>query len=236
MRPEHCAILVALLIIPELAMAGSGPRISFDRDTYDYGKVLYGKTVTEEFVFTNTGDSTLVVEKIETGCGCTKGVENSSEVPPNGKSKIRVVFDSTGLRPGRQRQSIFVYSNDHTKPVFKLTLLADVVRELILEPPSLAKKLRNFTDMVTFAVKLTNLSDRICTVTGIENRMGEIKAHLVPQTVVVEPRHTVPFNIQVSLGKEAGQYYHMGRLALLTDHPVEKEIEIRYLIQFEKRK
>ncbi|MEJ2717374.1 MAG: DUF1573 domain-containing protein [Deltaproteobacteria bacterium] len=88
MRPTKAGLLVVLLILPLMVYAATGPRISFDKETHDYGDVQYGDTVTEEFDFTNTGDKTLVIDKLRATCGCTKAIKGSSEVPPGGKSSI----------------------------------------------------------------------------------------------------------------------------------------------------
>jgi hypothetical protein len=229
-------LLIALLILPYGDVSAAGPRISFDRETHDYGKVFYGDSVTEQFVVTNTGDETLIIEKLDASCGCTKAVKGSTEIPPHGKSKIVVEFDTKGLKAGRKKQTIHVHSNDPTKPSTKLTLSADVVREVVVEPSKLNKALTNFIKKVSFPLKITNLSSKVFTVTGIRTQEGNPKAELAPNTILVEPRAIVAFTVEIELPPEPGRHLHMGRLALLTDHAREKEIEIPYLIQLDKGK
>ncbi len=229
-------LLVGLLISLCSGVSAAGPRISFDRETHDYGKVFYGDSVTEEFAVTNIGDETLIIEKLEASCGCTKAVKGSTEIPPQGISKIVVEFDTKGLKAGRKQQTVRVYSNDPTKPSTKLTLSADVVREVVVEPVRLNRTLNSFVTKVSFPLKITNLSDRVFTVTGIRTRDGNSKAELTPNTILVEPRAIVPFSVEIELLPEPGRQLHMGRLALLTDHAREKEIEIPYLIQLDQKK
>ncbi len=232
MRIGRLIALVALLNLSVFAVAGTGPRISFDKDSHDYGRVLSGDTVTEEFTFTNTGDETLIIEKLRSSCGCTKAVKGSREVPPQGTSKIVAAFDTTGLRPGRKIKKIYVHTNDPTKPVVELKLLADVVREIHVEPSSIAKELPAFTETITFPMKIENSSKKPCTVKGVKVPKDGLRVLLKPGNIVVKPDATVPFELELKLQKEPGRHYYMGKILLVLDHPKEPEIEIRYFIKF----
>lgn len=234
MRMGRLITIVALMTIPWHTSWSAGPRISFDKEILDYGKVFYGDTVKEEFTVTNTGDETLIIEKLHASCGCTKAIKGSTDVPPKGSSKIFTAFDTNGLRTGRKEKSIFVHSNDPQRPVVKLTLLADVVKDLNVEPPSLAKQLPSFVQTVSFPMKITNTSDKACSLRGIKPQADGLQATINSAPVLVEPHGTVPFTILFSLNKEPDRYYYMGRLLLETDHPRESEIEIRYLIKLGK--
>jgi hypothetical protein len=234
MRLLAIALLTCFLICPYGSFAAAGPRISFEKETHDYGKVFYGDSVTYEFVVINTGDNTLIIQRLEPSCGCVETVKGSTEIAPKGTSKIAVAFDTKGLKPGRKKQTVHVYSNDPTKPSTKITLYADVVREIVVDPLSLNKKLKNGVKKVSFPLKITNTSSKICTVTGIRSQGNDPKAELMPSTIVLEPRAIVPFSIEIELPSKSDRHIYMGRLTLLTDHPREKEIEISYLIQSDK--
>lgn len=234
MAMKRTTILFLLLVFPLSAIAGSGPRITFDKLTHDYGKVKYGTKVTEEFSFTNTGDETLKIEDLRSTCGCTKAVKGSTEIPPKGQSKIIAEFDTTDLRPGRKKKIIFVHSNDPEQPIVKLTLLAEVLRELTVSPPSLAKKLPGFTSSVKFPLRISNSSDRECAITGVTVNGPLTRAQLEPEKIVIGPQSTGSGSVELKLEKQASRHYYMGRLMLLTDHPTEKEIELRYFIQLDQ--
>jgi hypothetical protein len=228
--------LLIVMVLPVLVFAGTGPRASFDKDGHDYGRVMYGETVTEEFILTNTGDETLVIEKIKSSCDCTRAVKGSSEIPPNGNTKIVAAFDTTGLKPGRTKREIIVQTNDPQTPLTKLTLLAEVVRELTVDPPSLALRLPEEAAGATFSLKIKNLADKPCTVKGLQVPEGEIEAGMQPQVLVVEPHATEELNITVKLPNEPDRNYYMGRMVLLTDHARESAIDVRFLIHREKEK
>jgi hypothetical protein len=231
MRITAFGILVILLTLPALVWAGTGPVISFDTENHDYGRVMVGDKVTHEFTVTNTGDQTLTIEKLQSTCGCTQAVEDSSEVPPGGKTRIVASFDTKGMKGGKKQKSIYVHSNDTKKPVVTLTLAADVIKELSVDPPSVARKLTHAVETVSFPVKVVNSSEKTVTIKGATAPTASLQVSLKPEKIVVEPQSTASFAVVLKLKNEPNQYYWMGKVLLETDHPWEKEIEMRYRIQ-----
>jgi hypothetical protein len=227
-------LLLFLIMLSGPAVIAAGGSISFDKESHDYGRVLYGNSVKHQFVISNTGTQTLTIEKLHATCGCTRTMKGSSEIPPGGKTTLEAEFDTNGLRPGRKEKSIYVHSNDPIRPVVRLTLLADVVRDMSVEPPSLARHLTKFEDTISFPMKLHNSADKPYSVTGIKSPSGSLPGALQPSMVRADPGATVPFTLTLNLTRDIDRYYYMGSIVLETDHPRESEIEVRYLIKVEK--
>ncbi len=231
MRITTLAILLTLFTVPAFIQAQAGPVISFDSETHDYGKVKYGDTVTHKFIVTNTGDQTLTISKLGSSCGCTRAVKGASTIPPNGKTEIVASFNTTGFRAGKKQKRVFVHSNDPKRPMVTLTITADIVKDLSLDRPSLAKKLTEAVDTLSFPEKITNSSDKEVTITGVTAQAASLKASLNPEKVVVKPHSTEPFTLVLKLKNGPNQFFWMGRIILATNHPREKKVELRYLIQ-----
>ncbi len=227
-------LISALLVASAGAAIAGGPRIVFDNETHDFGKVLYGDKVKHDFLVTNAGDQVLYIEKLHATCGCTRTIKGDAEIPPKGKTTIQAEFDTVGLRPGRKEKSIYVHSNDPARPVVKLSLLADLVRDINVEPPSLARQLNKLEDKIAFQMKLENSSDKPYAITGIKSPAGSLSASLEPRIVRVAPGSATSFKLVLNLDGERDRFYYMGRLLLETDHPREHEIELRYLIKVDK--
>ena len=49
----------------------SGPKIQFEKTTYDFGANPQGTPVSCEFVFKNVGTEPLVLQNVKASCGCT---------------------------------------------------------------------------------------------------------------------------------------------------------------------
>lgn len=87
------------------------PVLVFENSNYDFGQISQGEKVTYTYRFTNTGESDLIIAKVEGSCGCTvmKGWPKHP-IKPGGNGKIDVIFDSAGRR-GKQNKSISVVAN-----------------------------------------------------------------------------------------------------------------------------
>lgn len=86
------------------------PDIQFDRDIFDFGKVVQGEKVTYDFRFKNTGKSDLLISQVNTSCGCTVTQFPKTPIKPGDEGSIRVTFDSEN-RKGFQNKEITVVTN-----------------------------------------------------------------------------------------------------------------------------
>lgn len=102
------------IVLMLLAM-GTGlfaqPKLNFVKSRHDYGSIKEDQGKKEAvFEFTNTGDSVLVITRVQPSCGCTASDYTKTPVPPGGKGFVNAVFDPRGYS-GRFAKSITVYSN-----------------------------------------------------------------------------------------------------------------------------
>jgi len=209
---------------------GSTPIARFDKETHDFGKVRVGKTVTDEFTLTNQGDAPLAIKALRTSCGCTKAVHGSREVAPHGKTGIACFLDTTGMRAGRVAKTIFVESNDPQRPTIRLTLIADVVRDLTVEPPSLAKELTGYTESVSFPLRVKNASDRPYAITAATTDSHGVTPVLRPDQTLISARSEASFTLELKLERDPSRIFYSGRIALVTDNPLEPALHLRYLV------
>lgn len=104
-------LLIATILVNAVVFAQSGPKIVFkDKDnTIDYGKV----TKEEDngirfFEFTNTGDAPLVINNVQSSCGCTVPSFPKEPIMPGKTGKIEVKYN---MNPGPIRKTITVECN-----------------------------------------------------------------------------------------------------------------------------
>jgi len=122
------ALLASVLSAASPAAASGAPaqpRLKFEAEKHDFGKVKQGQSMTYEFVFENLGDAPLVIEKVETSCGCTAALLSEKNIAPGKKGKIKTTFDTQGYG-GRVTKFIFVESNDPSHPRVELAVTVDV--------------------------------------------------------------------------------------------------------------
>lgn len=113
------------------------PIISLSPDFYDFGDVIQKKgKVFTNFTLKNEGESDLVIDRLETSCGCTfasivfkgeegplfgmdgHGNENPTDwkivIPPGEQAQLKVMYDPSVHKDfrGPATREIFVFSND----------------------------------------------------------------------------------------------------------------------------
>ena len=89
--------------------------ISFtDGLEHDFGMFRTQDTLVHYFVYKNTGRAPLVIQKIETSCGCTRATFSKKPLAPGGTDSIRVTYDGNGFSQGHFIKGCDVYSNADT--------------------------------------------------------------------------------------------------------------------------
>ncbi|MCQ2283618.1 MAG: DUF1573 domain-containing protein [Bacteroidales bacterium] len=105
-----------VLLVAAFVMANAQPKIQFDSNTYDFGKIKEeGGKVTGRFEFTNVGDSDLVLVNVRPGCGCTAANYSHDPVAPGQRGYIEATYNPYN-RPGVFNKNIRVTTNE---PQFK---------------------------------------------------------------------------------------------------------------------
>lgn len=104
------------LVKEEKSIIPSGETLVLKETEYDFGKIPQGKPVTHLFFFTNTGDTPLLLNNIQTSCGCTTPEWSREAVPAGGTSKITVGYNA--MAEGVfTKQITIAYNGSQTKQV-----------------------------------------------------------------------------------------------------------------------
>lgn len=120
------AIMFSVMNNSKLAASINGPRIVFEETKHDFGKVPSGPVVEYVFKFSNKGNQSLHIEKVQASCGCTGTAMGEKMDYAKGESgEIKVTFNTQG-REGKQEKTIMVYSNDAKEPQKVLSFTADI--------------------------------------------------------------------------------------------------------------
>lgn len=122
------AVLVyaaAFLFASGAAVAAKKARAVFKETAHNFGKVKQGEVLVHEFVFKNEGDEPLVVERVETTCGCTAALLSEQKIDPGKEGRVKTTFDTRGYS-GRLTRYIILVSNDAEKRRRELALTVDI--------------------------------------------------------------------------------------------------------------
>ncbi len=123
------SILSAQTPVARNAVKPKGAQISFDHTRFDFGPINENvKFASHKFGFTNTGNAPLVLNKVETSCGCTTPEWSTDTVKPGEQGYVTARYETTN-RLGTFTKSITVYSNSLESPMVFLDISGDVYRE-----------------------------------------------------------------------------------------------------------
>ncbi len=108
MKKIFMACLMAIFALTAMAQK---PVISFEEKLYNFGQVPEdGGRVSHVFVFTNTGDATLILTNVRASCGCTTPSWPKEPVEPGQQAEITVTYNPAG-RPGGFTKTVFITAN-----------------------------------------------------------------------------------------------------------------------------
>jgi len=112
------------------------PKIQFETNLFDFGKITATETLSGTFKFKNIGDAVLKVDPPQASCECTepKVVPNTLAPGESGEVQFTIKLD----RPLNGQRMIVVHSNDPKTPDVHLTLQLDYIPLYEFSPKTLA--------------------------------------------------------------------------------------------------
>jgi hypothetical protein len=72
-------------------------KVTWEKDTHDFGEIPQGKPVSVEFAFTNAGEAPLLIADVATSCGCTASDYSKEPIAPGKSSKIKVTYNAANM-------------------------------------------------------------------------------------------------------------------------------------------
>jgi hypothetical protein len=218
---KKTTMLLLLLALP--AFGWAAPKISIESARYDFGEVFEGARVEQVFRFTNTGDASLVIDRVRSSCGCTAALVSSTVIHPGESGEVSTTFDSYRFR-GSISKTVFLYTNDPLQPVTQFILTGTVRPELVLE--------RNDIDLGTLVpgevrevrLDLTNHGQTTVNLTGVEVTSAEVQARFSSPVMAAGGAIQLIVQVQAPAGRERLSGY----LIVRTDHPRLKELRLPF--------
>jgi len=86
------------------------PKIEFEHNLHDFGRIIQGEIVSYSFKFKNTGKTDLLITTVSASCGCTVPKYPKTPVSPGDEDYIVVSFNTKG-RKGFQHKKLAVIAN-----------------------------------------------------------------------------------------------------------------------------
>jgi len=113
---RYIIALVALFVfVVPVRSQNPSSTITFEERIHSFGTILEknGK-VSHEFVFHNNGKTPVVINDINSGCGCIGKILSKAPVKPGGKGKVTITFNPE-YKSGFFSKEVVVLSNNSTE-------------------------------------------------------------------------------------------------------------------------
>lgn len=198
---------------------GPSPKITFEKDAYDFGEVGVHTTRTDEIKFANEGEVPLKITDIETCCGVNVKLDKTEFAP--GEAGMMKMEWTAKSQPTTMMWRITVHSNDRANPKVDLTMKATLVNRIAWEP----KRLRLFLNEENAGCpKLTirSLDHRPFSITGLKSTADCITAEFDPSMEATE------LVLEPKVDMEKIQENLQGTLSLDLSHPEGREAAILF--------
>ena len=86
------------------------PKIQMDEESFDFGEIQQGESVTHDFVLKNIGDANLIISTAKGSCGCTVPEWPKEPIAKGEEATIKVTFNSAG-KSGKQNKTVTLVTN-----------------------------------------------------------------------------------------------------------------------------
>ena len=86
------------------------PKIQMNEESFDFGEMQQGESVTHDFVLKNIGDANLIISTAKGSCGCTVPEWPKEPIAKGEQATIKVTFNSAG-KSGKQNKKVTLVTN-----------------------------------------------------------------------------------------------------------------------------
>jgi len=86
------------------------PKIQMDEESFDFGEMKQGESVTHDFILKNIGDANLIISSAKGSCGCTVPEWPKEPIAKGDEAIIKVTFNSAG-KSGKQNKTVTLVTN-----------------------------------------------------------------------------------------------------------------------------
>ena len=114
-------------------VASAHAALVWEKTELDLQPALGAPTAVGVFKYENKGDKPVHFKNVKASCGCTTAALAKNDVAPGEKGEITATFN-IGDRTGLQTKTITVDTDDAQTPTTVLTLKANIVQVLDLQP------------------------------------------------------------------------------------------------------
>jgi hypothetical protein len=176
MRLPWSIVIAAALV--GASSAAAQPHLTVPEGTrFDMGKVYRGTVAERTLTLKNTGNDTLIIEHVNTSCGCTGTILKSNKIAPGDTSTLDIRFDSKNFS-GDVHKSVGIYSNGSEGGLTTIQFSATVFEEVHLAPQTLMFTNAEPNRSSELTIIVTNNGEKPLLLTGYHTTLAGLTVNL----------------------------------------------------------
>jgi len=195
------------------------PKIIFEEQKYDFGKIYIGEISEHRFKFKNSGSGELVINNVKSTCGCTAVLVSKNTLLKNEVGEVIVRFHA-GHNAEKVTKSITITSNDPDTPEFKLSIAGEIIEEISINPMQINFGIVRYGTLCTRSIEIKTEPDRNVFITNVESLNPHIKVHQIKNI----NKNTFLFQISIPNTNYLGSLN--GNIFVYTNSNIKKRIDI----------
>ena len=209
-----------------------GPKIVLTKATHDFGEVGPSTVHKAEYEFVNQGDAVLLVNNVQTTCGCSKPtlIKEDKRYPaplkepvsfePGESGKVEVTY-TAGSAKGSVTKHLYILSNDPATQRAQLELKANIDVKVAIEP-----------EKVDLRLDQENAGMPELVLKSKDNQAFSIKSVTVANQVITVPfdpkEKATEFILNPQVDMQKLEKFNTGVIQISTDHPQGGKIMVRF--------
>jgi hypothetical protein len=202
------------------AAAAQTPAIVFESTDHNFGNVNPGSALHCEFKFTNKGSGMLEIKDVQPTCGCTVPELEKKKYEPGESGAIKVNF-SPGSNIGSVTKLLYVISNDKVNPRLTLTLRANIIKKVQVNPEAITLSLKQ-PNAGCPDLTLSSLDGQAFAITGFQTSPDCINLAFDPN------EKSASHSIKPVVDVEKLKKFLRGTIKINLNHPDCKEISVLF--------
>lgn len=212
--------------------ADGTPKIVLTKASHDFGDVGPQSVHKAEYDFENKGNTTLLVNNVQTTCGCSQPTlfkdGKSYKVPlrepvpfePGQSGKVEVTFTAGAVKSAVNKH-LYIHTNDPTAPRAELELKANVVTKVSVSPESVDLRLdQENAGVPDLVVKSEDGKEFSITSITVANKVIEVPFDSKEKATL--------FALKPKVDIQRLEQFSTGVIQISTDHPQGGSLMLRY--------
>jgi hypothetical protein len=162
MVKKYLPILLLLTVLIYSGQTMAKPELTVSPEKFDFGYSPYNVKISHNFWLYSTGDEAVKIDKVITGCGCTKAPLTKNIIPPGDSAQLEIIFNTNKYK-NRVVKSPKIISNASEQSV---TFITNVQKDpnpsipILIEPLAIDLSLPQYDLAEEISFVLKNQTDK----------------------------------------------------------------------------